>query len=189
MLGWRNATSKAKEKFGQLDFASGRAISFVGGAMRKLSVVAALLALVPAAHAQTTSVPIKFDGQIRVRNESDAKDFNSDTDINSFSLLKSLASDEMQQRVDQVTAAMREQTQTAAEVVQSVEETSQVVQQSLDATHKMSESTDDLARQAENLKRLSQSFDNKESVAEQASGEENGYGQKIDAPLNAHKLN
>ncbi len=38
--------------------------------------------------AQETALPIKFDGQIRVRSEADARDFNSDSDVNTFTLLR-----------------------------------------------------------------------------------------------------
>jgi len=35
-----------------------------------------------------TQIPVKFDGQIRARNEADARDFNSDTEVNTYSLLR-----------------------------------------------------------------------------------------------------
>ncbi|MFQ5651048.1 MAG: alginate export family protein [bacterium] len=38
--------------------------------------------------AQTPQVPIKFDGQIRLRSEADGRDFDSDSDLNTYSLLR-----------------------------------------------------------------------------------------------------
>ncbi|MFQ5674730.1 MAG: alginate export family protein [bacterium] len=38
--------------------------------------------------AQISNVPIKFNGQIRMRSEADGRDFNNDSDINSYTLLR-----------------------------------------------------------------------------------------------------
>ncbi len=38
--------------------------------------------------AQTADVPVKFDGQVRFRNEADGRDFNNDSDLNTYSLLR-----------------------------------------------------------------------------------------------------
>lgn len=35
-----------------------------------------------------TQVPIKFDGQIRTRSEADGRDFDSDTDVNTYTVLR-----------------------------------------------------------------------------------------------------
>jgi hypothetical protein len=88
MLGGRKTRFKKKEEAGRHSSLPGRVVNFVEVSMWKPAIVAALLTLVPTVQAQTTDVPIQFDGQIRVRSESEAKDFNSDTDRNSFSLLR-----------------------------------------------------------------------------------------------------
>ncbi|MFQ5706519.1 MAG: alginate export family protein [bacterium] len=46
------------------------------------------IALVGELKAQTQELPIKFDGQIRMRSEADGRDFDSDTDLNTFTLLR-----------------------------------------------------------------------------------------------------
>ncbi len=38
--------------------------------------------------AQGSNTPIKFDGQIRMRSEADGRDFNSDSDVNTYTLLR-----------------------------------------------------------------------------------------------------
>ncbi len=38
--------------------------------------------------AQEPNPPIKFDGQIRMRSEADGRDFNSDSDVNTYTLLR-----------------------------------------------------------------------------------------------------
>lgn len=38
--------------------------------------------------AQEPNTPIKFDGQIRMRSEADGRDFNSDSDVNTYTLLR-----------------------------------------------------------------------------------------------------
>lgn len=38
--------------------------------------------------AQVKELPVKFNGQVRVRSEADGRDFNSDTSINTFTLLR-----------------------------------------------------------------------------------------------------
>ncbi len=38
--------------------------------------------------AQGSNTPIKFDGQIRMRSEADGRDFNNDSDVNTYTLLR-----------------------------------------------------------------------------------------------------
>ncbi len=56
--------------------------------MSKLLLLFTSLVFITNAFAQVRKVPVKFDGQIRVRSEADGRDFNSDSDINTYSLLR-----------------------------------------------------------------------------------------------------
>ncbi len=57
--------------------------------MRRLkSVVGLLLMLATTGYAQEISLPVKFDAQMRIRSEVDGRDFDGDTDLNTFTLLR-----------------------------------------------------------------------------------------------------
>ena len=56
--------------------------------MSKLLLLFTSIVFITNAFAQVRKVPVKFDGQIRVRSEADGRDFNSDSDINTYSLLR-----------------------------------------------------------------------------------------------------
>lgn len=56
--------------------------------MRRLLLFTLSLSLVGTSRAQTPDVPIKFNGQIRVRSEADGRDFNNDSDVNTYTLLR-----------------------------------------------------------------------------------------------------
>lgn len=46
------------------------------------------LAIAASLYGQTKSLPVTFDGQIRVRSEADGRDFNNDSDINTYTLMR-----------------------------------------------------------------------------------------------------
>ncbi|MFQ5752264.1 MAG: alginate export family protein [bacterium] len=56
--------------------------------MRKYFLLVFVFGLFGNLIAQISSVPIKFNGQIRVRSEVDGRDFNNDSDLNGYTLLR-----------------------------------------------------------------------------------------------------
>ncbi len=55
--------------------------------MKQSVLVIAFIVMVSNLVAQT-QVPIKFDGQVRTRSEADGRDFDSNTDVNTFTMLR-----------------------------------------------------------------------------------------------------
>ncbi len=68
--------------------------------MRQLLWIASVIAMVGNASSQVSNVPIKFSGQIRVRSETDGRDFSNDSDLNTYTLLRSRFGAEIQPRED-----------------------------------------------------------------------------------------
>lgn len=56
--------------------------------MRNLILFLFIMLTYGMVNAQVSEIPIKFGGQIRVRGESDGRDFNNDTSVNTYTLLR-----------------------------------------------------------------------------------------------------